>query len=582
MLLLYKEGSDILEQTSNYHLNKPVISEKIDINLLNQNMDIIDRELNNETNSFGSVSGNLNSHIENKTNPHNVTKKQLELENVENKSSSTIRGEITKDNVTNALGYTPYTPNEIDNKFSALETKIDWKEAVDTYEDIASTYPSPEDGWTVNVKDTDYTYRYNGEKWVAISANAVPKATNEIDGILSKEDYSRFNDANAKKHTHNNMSILTNITTTSVSSWNKAVEHISDNEMHISSNERSLWNTVDSKVDKEEGKGLSSNDFTDKDKKKLNDIPSDAEKNVQADWNVEDETSDAYIKNKPQISDIINPDDFVKKTGDTMTGALTVNANVSVNTLNGLPVSNASTFSRIPIIDNVGLSEIGRYLDFHYESCETDDWSARLEVTGKGANQLKMNGIFQTTSNLIVGNDIQLNGMEYVGKIGWHESGTRDDGWDVIADIKITSSYTDSPLVFEVVHRHGQTPMEISVLFAATNNADPSLQSFTYQGSNYDARIWKTAASTWRLAVKRSESADEQIITRFIKQTTGGAQITWTKALITSLPASGVTQAVLGGQVATEINLLKNSVKTVVYQSAEPTSGLVNNLVWVG
>ena len=559
MLLLYKEGSDILEQTSNYHLNKPATSEKIDVNLLNQNMDIIDKELNNEANSFGSVSGNLNSHIENKTNPHNVTKKQLGLENVENKSSSAIRGEITKDNVTNALGYTPYTPNEIDNKFSALETKIDWKEAVNTYADIASTYPSPEDGWTVNVKNTDYTYRYNGEKWVAISANAVPKATDEIDGILSKEDYAKFNDANTKKHTHDNMSILNNITTTSISSWN----------------------TVNNKVDREEGKGLSSNDFTNEEKKKLNDIPSDAEKNVQADWNEADEESDAYIRNKPKISDIINPDDFVKKTGDTITGTLMVKANVQVNTLNGYTVNNSNAFSRIPVINNVGLSEIGRYLDFHYESGEANDWSARLEVTGKGSNQLKMNGNFQTTSNLIVGNDIQLNGMEYVGKIGWNESGTRNDGWDVIADIKIISSYTDSPLVFEVVHRHGQTPMEISVLFAATNNADPSLQSFTYQGSDYDARIWKTAASTWRLAVKRSESADEQIITRFIKQTTGGAQITWTKELITELPETGVTQAVLGGQVANEINSLKNSAKTVVYQSAEPTSGLVNNLVWI-
>lgn len=41
-------------------------------------------------------------------NPHNVTKSDIGLENVENKSSATIRGEITSSNVTNALGYTPY------------------------------------------------------------------------------------------------------------------------------------------------------------------------------------------------------------------------------------------------------------------------------------------------------------------------------------------------------------------------------------------------------------------------------------------------------------------------------------------
>lgn len=41
-------------------------------------------------------------------NPHNVTKNDVGLGNVENKSSSTIRSEITSSNVTNALGYTPY------------------------------------------------------------------------------------------------------------------------------------------------------------------------------------------------------------------------------------------------------------------------------------------------------------------------------------------------------------------------------------------------------------------------------------------------------------------------------------------
>lgn len=87
-----------------------------------------------------------------------------------------------------------YTKNEIDNKFSALESNIDWKETVSTYDDIAGAYPDPQDGWTVNVKDTDYTYRYNGTSWVAISANALPKATRDVDGLLSKEGYQKLQD----------------------------------------------------------------------------------------------------------------------------------------------------------------------------------------------------------------------------------------------------------------------------------------------------------------------------------------------------------------------------------------------------
>ena len=104
-----------------------------------------------------------------------------------------------------------YTKNEIDNKFSALENNIDWKEAVATFADIVKTYPNPEDGWTVNVKDTDYTYRYSGSTWVAISANSIPKATQSVDGLLSKEDKVSYDDANSKKHTHSNKTTLDKI-----------------------------------------------------------------------------------------------------------------------------------------------------------------------------------------------------------------------------------------------------------------------------------------------------------------------------------------------------------------------------------
>ena len=85
-----------------------------------------------------------------------------------------------------------YTEAEVDNLISQLETNIDWKEAVNTYADIATTYPNPQDGWTVNVKDTDYTYRYNGTEWVAISANAIPLATQSVNGLMSAADKTKL------------------------------------------------------------------------------------------------------------------------------------------------------------------------------------------------------------------------------------------------------------------------------------------------------------------------------------------------------------------------------------------------------
>lgn len=49
----------------------------------------------------------ISAHTDRTDNPHSVTKAQLGLGNVENKSSAAIRDEITKKNVTDALGYTP-------------------------------------------------------------------------------------------------------------------------------------------------------------------------------------------------------------------------------------------------------------------------------------------------------------------------------------------------------------------------------------------------------------------------------------------------------------------------------------------
>ena len=62
----------------------------------------------------------LINHLANKSNPHGVTKSQVGLVNVENKSSATIRGELTKGNVTTAIGYTPANQTDMTNAQDAI------------------------------------------------------------------------------------------------------------------------------------------------------------------------------------------------------------------------------------------------------------------------------------------------------------------------------------------------------------------------------------------------------------------------------------------------------------------------------
>ena len=58
------------------------------------------------------------------------------------------------------------------------------------------------------------------------------------------------------------------------------------------------------KVDAEEGMGLSANSFSDDEKQKLSGIEQGAEVNMQSDWHEDDETSDAFIKNKPRFASV--------------------------------------------------------------------------------------------------------------------------------------------------------------------------------------------------------------------------------------------------------------------------------------
>lgn len=307
--------------------------------------------------------------------------KEAERANADNLVTETTRALAAEESIRSTIQSNKpswddkYTRNEVDNKFATLENDIDWKETVNTYADIAVAYPNPQDGWTVNVKDTDYTYRYSGTEWVVISANAIPKATQSVDGLLSKEDKASYDEANSKKHSHGNKTTIDRITETLMGWWNEAYEkrhehenkeildtiaqglleqwnsafrhsvdivkhitaaerttwtdagvqrhthenkatlnsisphlvtnwntafiHISDAVRHITADERAAWNTVSNKMDAVPGKGPSTNDYTNADMNKLAGIDAGAEVNVQADWNITDTASDAYVKNKP-------------------------------------------------------------------------------------------------------------------------------------------------------------------------------------------------------------------------------------------------------------------------------------------
>ena len=308
------------EKTLTDHLSEEVTRAKT---AEKTNADNLTAEVTRSKGAEKTLTDNLAAEVKRakaaeKTNSDSVSAEVTRATAAENDIRSTIS--INKPNWDDK-----YTKNEVDNKFSALETAIDWKEAVNTFSDLSTAYPHPDDGWTVNVKDTDYTYRWSGTAWIAISANAIPKATQSVDGLLSKEDKAALDDTNAKKHIHSNKStldkltetLLTNwtdaynkrhehgnktvidkITQTLLDNWTAAYTHISDTVKHITATERANWNDANDKKHTHTNKSIIDK-LTQAMLDKLSGIAAGAEVNVQADWNVVDDNSDAYIKNKP-------------------------------------------------------------------------------------------------------------------------------------------------------------------------------------------------------------------------------------------------------------------------------------------
>lgn len=121
-----------------------------------------------------------------------------------------------------------YTKEEIEALISTLQTNIQWKEAVNTYDDLYTTYPDPMDGWTVNILDSDLTYKWDGEEWIAISANFIPVATQDVDGKMSKYDKQKLDgiEEGANRYVHPTDAYTRHVTDNQIAQWSAKAENV--------------------------------------------------------------------------------------------------------------------------------------------------------------------------------------------------------------------------------------------------------------------------------------------------------------------------------------------------------------------
>ena len=205
----------------------------------------------------------VDAHANRTDNPHSVTKSQVGLGNVENYEVATQK-DAEEGTATNKYMTPQRTKQAIDSlqavKSVAGKTGIVTlsksdvglsnvdnvrqasKAEFDSHNEDFTRHITDEERTAWNAKETPA-----GAQAKADIAEANAKSyTDEHDQNTTKHitatERTNWNDANAKKHTHSNKSILDTITQTLINAWNSAVDHISDAVRHITSAERASWN----------------------------------------------------------------------------------------------------------------------------------------------------------------------------------------------------------------------------------------------------------------------------------------------------------------------------------------------------
>lgn len=198
-----------------------------------------------------------------------------------------------------------------------------------------------------------------------------------------------------------------------------------------------VTNKISSKVDKVDGKGLSTNDYTNEEKTKLAGIESGAQKNVQPDWALT--SGDGAIKNKPtiptKVSQLTNDSDY--RTGNQVEGAINAKINAKMGTLYSTDVeataSSADTYVS-SVTQEEGLVSVAH-------SSFTDRFAIEMEtarLNGKIAGAKEVTAAINTAVGKITSFEYKIvdslpavsDGKKGVVYLVAHSGGTNQNGYD--------------------------------------------------------------------------------------------------------------------------------------------------------
>lgn len=299
------------------------------------------------------------------------------------------------------------------------------------------------------------------------------------------------------------------------------LDNIPDGSTRKLSNFISSSNTVsalDTKVDKVNGKALSTNDFSDAYKGKLDNIESGAEVNVQADWAETGTTSDAYIKNKPTIGNGVLT---IQKNGtkvDAFSANQTTNTTINITVpttasdINALPSSTKYASSLSLSMDPTTFVVTGQLKDQdnnNLGSAQTLDLPLETMVVGghydnankKVVLELKSGSTVEfSVADLVSGLVNETTFNNHVAS-GSHISATERTNWnekqDKINDIgQIRTNAASGWSAYQTVTAHtGDSTVHITS--TERTNWNSAYNTVTAHTGNTNIHVTTSDKSTW-------------------------------------------------------------------------------------
>lgn len=308
-----------MNYTTHYRLQKDLTVEKYDVNVVNMNSDIIDSALhrldlkNESQDELLATKESLNSEITRATSKENdiigdLTSEISRAKSAENAASNNLLEENARALLAEeaiSMSLQEHISDE-SNPHNVTKTQVGL-ENVDNTSDIDKPVSTAQQ----NALDSALSTHNTSEASHSDMRLLISGLTTRLNALADSDDTTLDQLSEIVAYIKNNKSLIDGITTSKVN-VSDIIDDLTTNSgdkvlsakqgMILKGLITDLTTLVENKVDKVSGKGLSTNDYTTSEKNKLSGIATGAEVNVQPDWNVTDPTSDAFIKNKPTLS----------------------------------------------------------------------------------------------------------------------------------------------------------------------------------------------------------------------------------------------------------------------------------------